>query len=152
MNKAKPVGVGPMDYLALPPGVGQWESYETRDIFATNFITLPPTYIASLGSAIDLGRFSAYTSMATTPNYQLPTQSQYYVAGRDVLRWGGTADPFQVDIDRYVFTPDFDKQLAIVSLAPKSEPHHLSEIPTYLDHVPRSLQELCEAILKGELT
>ncbi|MFA6270713.1 MAG: hypothetical protein WC657_05935 [Candidatus Paceibacterota bacterium] len=151
MPQSKPIGSVPLDWLKIPVDSKPWEVFETQDVFTTNFISLPNDYIATLGSGIDLSNFSAYTSLATTPSYQLPTQSQYYVAGRDVLRWGGKNDPFQVDFDRYVFTPDFSKNIAMVSIAPKSEPHHLSEMPKYLDVVPERLREILEAILKGEL-
>lgn len=153
MNKAIYSGTVPLDFLKLPSGIGNWEKFETEDIFATNFINFPKNYLLTLGSATHHSSYSnVYTSLATTPAYKLPTSSQFYIAGRDVIRWGGPDDPLEIDFDRYVFTPDFTRGVAIVSKAPKTEPHHLSSVPSLINDVPKSWQEIFEAIKKGDLS
>lgn len=147
---AKPLGTVPLDWITLPPGINDWEKYETDDIFSTNFINIPKEHLFTLGSAIHLPNNQTFASLATTPAFKLPTSSQYYVAGRTVVRWGGEEDPLELDFDHYGFTPDRNKGLALVWLAPKSEPHHLSEMPEMLNHIPSSMKQLVDAITKGE--
>jgi hypothetical protein len=150
MNKATFLGTISLDFLKLPPGVEDWETYETEDIFATNFINFPKDYIFTLGSGIHNTYGNMFASLATTPAYSLPTASQYYAAGRDVIRWGGTADHTEIDFDRYIFTPIPGKNFASVSIAPKSEPHHLSTVPNLIEKIPGGWLEMVEAIKKGE--
>lgn len=151
MEKASYIGTISLDLLKLPSGVASWEPYETDDIFATNLITFPHDYLLTIGSAAHPSYTGIFTSLATTPAYQLPTQTQMYVAGRDVIRWGGSTDPHEVDFDRYVFAPIPGKTFASVFKAPKSEPHHLSDVPNLMSSVPKSWQEVFEAIRTGKL-
>lgn len=152
MDKALFSGTVPLDFLKLPQGIDNWEKFETEDIFATNFINFPKNYMLTLGSAGYHSSYqNIYSSLATTPAYELPTSSQFYIAGRDVIRWGGPNDPLEIDFDRYVFTPDFNRSIAIVSKAPKTEPHHLSDVPSLVNDVPDSWKEIFEAIQRGEL-
>lgn len=118
-----------------------------NDIIQQKLINPPPNYFLTVGSGVGC----TGTSLATTPAYPLPTSSQFYLAGRDVLRWGGTRDPYEVDIDHYGFTPDYVRNCAILWKAPKSEPHHLSEVPGLLVNLPHDWKEFCEAILKRQL-
>lgn len=148
-DKAKYLGTVPLDFLTLPGTVGSWETYETEDIFATNFVNFPHDYLRTLGSGISPYK-NLYTSLATTPDFQLPTTSQLYTAGRTVIRWGGSQDPFQVDLDHYLFTPDFSRGVAVVSLAPKSEPHHITDDPELIVQLPDNLRQLVYKIQKGE--
>ena len=148
-DKAKYLGTVPLDFLTLPGTVGNWDTYETEDIFATGFVNFPQDYLRTLGSGMSPYR-NLYNSFATTPSFQLPTTSQFYTAGRTVIRWGGRKDPLQVDLDHYLFTPDFNKGVAVVSLAPKSEPHHITDIPEIIVHLPENLKELVDKIQKGE--
>ncbi len=152
MNKATYMGTVPLDFLKLPGTVTNWQSYETEDIFATNFINFPKDYMLTMGSGISPSYNNIYSSLATTPAYPLPTSSQIYIAGRDVIRWGGTADPLEIDFDRYIFAPIPDKNLASVFKAPKSEPHHISEIPSLVTIIPDEWKEMFEAIQKGLFT
>lgn len=144
------MGTVPLEWLKLPPTVKDWQTYETEDIFATNFINFPHEYMLTLGSGINPTYNGIYSSLATTPAYQLPTSSQIYIAGRDVIRWGGAEDPCEIDFDRYIFTPIPGKEFASVFKAPKSEPHHLSKVPTLINNVSPSMQELFKAIQRGE--
>jgi len=57
-----------------------------------------------------------------------------------------------VDFDRYIFTPIVGKNLASVFKAPKSEPHHLSQVPSLMTTVPKGWEEILEAIQKGLFT
>jgi hypothetical protein len=151
MDKAKYIGTVSLDFLQLPGTVGNWQTYQTEDIFAQNLITMPHDYLFTLGSGIFTPGFSnLMSSLATIPQYRVPTTSQYYVAGRDVIRWGGEKDPLEIDFDRYGFTPDFNKGVAIVWKAPKFEPHHLSEVPEYIKKVPNNLKDLVDSIVKGK--
>ena len=151
MDKAKYIGTAPLDFLQLPGNVGNWQTYETENIFAQNLITVPHNYLYTLGSGIFTPGFSdLITSLATIPNYPLPTTSQFYIAGRDVIRWGGEKDPLEIDFDRYVFTPDFNKGVAVILKAPKFEPHHLSDVHRIIDKVPNNLKDLVDAIVKGK--
>lgn len=152
MNKAKRIGTVPLDFLKLPRYVNNWQTYETEDIFAQNLITMPHNYIFTLGSGIFTPGFSdLMSSLATIPQYPIPATNQYYIAGRDVIRWGGEKDPLEIDFDRYGFTPDFNKGVAVIWKAPKFEPHHLSEMPEYIKNVPDNLKDLVDAIIKGGL-
>lgn len=152
MTKAIYAGIVPLEFLKLPQEIGEWEKYETEDIFATNFINFPKNYLLTLGSATHHSSYNEmYSSLATTPAYQLPTSSQFYVAGRDVIRWGGPEDPLEIDFDRYIFTPDLSRGVAIVSKAPKTEPHHLSNVPSLINYIPKGWQEIFEAIQRGDL-
>ena len=119
-----------------------------EDIIQERLINPPQNYFFTLGSGVN----STMTSLATTPAYYLPTNSQFYLAGRDVFRWGGTADPYEVDIDHYGFTPDYARGAAIVWMAPKSEPHHLSETPQIMNYIPEGWKEICEAILNKQVS
>jgi len=151
MEKASYIGTVPLDLLRLPPEISKWEPYETDDIFATNLITFPNDYLLTIGSTGCPSYSNIFASLATTPAYPLPTQTQMYIAGRDVIRWGGSADPYEIDFDRYVFTPIEGRNFASVFKAPKSEPHHLSEVPNLMNAVPKSWQEIFEAIRRGQL-
>ncbi len=118
-----------------------------EDIIHECFITSPPNYLFTLGSGVS----STMTSLATTPSYYLPTSSQFYLAGRDVFRWGGSSDPHEIDIDHYGFTPDYSRGAAIVFKAPKSELHHLSKMPQMMDYLPPEWKEICVTILNNQL-
>ncbi len=145
MYKATPVGTVSLEFLDRSNSY--WASGTTGDIFTHNLITPPPGYFLTLGSGVA----SYMTSLATTPAYCLPTNSQFYLAGRDVFRWGGTKDPNEVDVDHYGFTPNYAAGAAVMWMAPKSEPHHLSELPQLLTHLPEDWQEFCMAILEKKL-
>lgn len=151
MKKAEPITTVPLDWIKLPEGIQQWEPYETDDIIADSLITMPNDYLLTLGSA---GNYSIekgpMASLATAPAYPLPTNSQFYVAGRDVVRWGGKHDPLEIDFDRYIFTPIPEKNIALVAKAPKSEPHHLSDVPELIEKVPDSWKEIFEAVKRGD--
>lgn len=144
------LGEVPLDWLKVPPKIENWQTYETEDIFATNLITIPNDYLLTLGSGVFTPCPNLYASMATTPAYPLPTSTQMYVAGRDVIRWGGKSDPYEVDFDRYIFTPLSNGESAAVFKAPKSEPHHLSSVPDLISKVPKDWQEMFVAIKNGE--
>jgi hypothetical protein len=146
MNRATFIGTVPLEFL--DKSASNWQAGTIEDIFAASLIAKPQDYLFTLGSGV----YSGATSLATTPRYQLPTNSQIYLAGRDVFRWGGTNDPYEVDFDRYGFTPDYARGAAIVWKAPKSEPHHLSVLPNLMTNIPGDWQEVCKAILRGELT
>lgn len=151
MDRAKYIGTVSLNFLQLPGTVGNWQTYETEDIFAQNLITMPHDYLFTLGSGIFIPGFSdLISSLATIPQYPIPTTSQYYIAGRDVIRWGGEKDPLELDFDRYGFTPDFNKGVAVVWKAPKFEPHHLSEVPGLIDKVPDNFKDLVDAIVTGK--
>jgi hypothetical protein len=143
MNRAQPIGVTSLDFLNR--SASNWRAGITEDIIQERLISLPLNYLFTLGSGV----YSTMTSLATIPAYHLPTTSQFYLAGRDVFRWGGMSDPLEVDIDRYGFTPDYARGAVVCWKAPKSEPHHLSEIPGLLNYVPSDWKEICEAILGG---
>ncbi len=145
MNRAQFIGTISLDFLNN--SASDWIAGTTEDIIQQGLITLPQNYFFTLGSGVQ----STMNSLATTPAYYLPTNSQFYIAGRDVFRWGGTADPYEIDIDHYGFTPDYTRGAAICWRAPKTEPHHLSEIPQLLNFVPQDWIEICGAILKKQL-
>lgn len=145
MHKAAFVGTTSLEFLNR--SASNWMAGTTEDIIADGLIIKPPDYLFTLGSGV----YSWGTSLATTPAYQLPTNSQFYLAGRDIFRWGGTNDPYEVDFDRYGFTPDYTRGAVVVWKAPKSEPHHLSELPQMLNYIPKDWKEICEAILKKQL-
>ncbi|QQS43856.1 hypothetical protein IPM65_07015 [Candidatus Roizmanbacteria bacterium] len=145
VNKATAIGTVPLNFINDTSS--DWDKFLTEDIIEKGYITTPPDYICTLGSGI----CTAMTSLATTPAYPLPTTTQSYYAGRDVLRWGGFKDPHEVDFDRYGFTPDFNKGVAILWKAPKSEPHHLSKVPDILDYLSDSDRDFCKAILEKKL-
>lgn len=149
MDKPIYIGTVSIEFLRLPGTVTNWQPFQTEDIFATNFINFPKNYMLTMGSGISPAYNDIYTSLATTPAYQLPTSTQFYIAGRDVIRWGGTEDPYEIDFDRYVFVPMKDKDFASVFKAPKSEPHHLSQVPGLVNIVPDGWKEIVEAIQKG---
>lgn len=152
MNKAIYAGTVSLDFLKLPSGIVSWEKFETEDIFSTNFINYPSNYLLTIGSATHNHLSNSIrASSATTPAYQLPTSSQFYTAGRDVIRWGGPKDPLEIDFDRYIFTPDFTRGIAIVSRAPKTEPHHLSNVPSLINDVPERWKEIFKAVQSGDL-
>lgn len=151
MDAAIPIGTVSLDWIKLPKDKQPWEAYETEDLFATGLVTAPREYLLTLGSGMVFSP-SLMSSMATTPAYPLRSESQFYIAGRDVIRWGGPDDPYEIDFDRYVFTPLPKRNLALVSKAPKSEPHHISEVPHLLDVVDRNWQEMFKAIMDGTLT
>ncbi len=144
MNKASFVGTISLDFL--DKFANNWTVGTTEDIIDAGLIKKPQYYLFTLGSGVD----SLGTSLATTPPYRLPTHSQIYLAGRDVYRWGGTSDPYEVDFDRYGFTPDYTRGVTILWKAPKSEPHHLSELSQLLIHIPKDCKEICEAVFKGK--
>lgn len=152
MDSAKPIGTISLDWLKLPENTKPWEPFETEDIFATGLVTVPSDYLLTLGSGIFFSPTHTASSMATTPAYPLRSESQMYVAGRDVIRWGGINDPFEIDFDRYIFTPIPDKEIALVSKAPKSELHHFSEAPHLIKNIPDSWQDIFKAIMDGTLT
>ena len=137
MNKATFVGTVPLEFL--DKSATNWRSGTIEDIFADGLITRPQDYLFTLGSGVH----SFGSSLATTPAYQLPTTSQFYLAGRDVFRWGGTNDPNEIDFDRYGFTPDYERSAAIVWKAPKSEPHHFSEVPNLINNIPEDWRVFC---------
>jgi len=145
MNKANYIGTTSLEFLNR--SANNWRAGTIEDIVTEGLITKPNDYLFTLGSGVA----SWMTSLATTPAYPLPTNSQIYLAGRDVFRWGGLNNPYEIDIDHYGFTPDFAKGAAIVWKAPKSEPHHLSEIPELLVYVPNDWKEICEGILNRQL-
>lgn len=148
--KATFIGTVPLDFIILPPNQPEWKPYETEDLIATGVITVPKDYLLTLGSGIFFSPYHTASSLATTPAYKLPSTSQYYVVGRDVIRWGGELDPFEIDWDHYVFTPDFNKGVAIVSKAPKTELHHFSQAPKKLEYIPEKWKGIFEAIQRGE--
>lgn len=150
MQKAKILGTVPLDFIKIPQGLSDWQVYETEDIFATNFINFPHDYLLTVGSAVFNPFRNNYGSLATTPSFEIPTSSQIYIAGRDVLRWGGVNDPSEIDIDHYGFTPDKERKFAYVWKAPKSEAHAVSLLPNYVENVPENWQEMFKAILSGE--
>lgn len=145
MNKASYVGTVPLEFLDRSSS--NWGVAVVDDIIISGLIKQPKDYLLTLGSGV----YSWGSSLATTPAYQLPTNSQYYLAGRDVFRWGGTADPYEIDFDRYGFTPDFTRGAAIVWKAPKSEPHHLTEVPELLTYIPKDWRDIFEAVLDKKL-
>lgn len=149
-QKAVFVGTVPLNFLKIPKNQLDWEPYETEDIILNGIVTVPKNYLLTLGSGIFFSPHHTAASLATTPAYQLPTTSQFYIAGRDVIRWGGELDPYEIDYDHYVFTPDFRRNIAIVSKAPKSELHHFSKTPEKLKFIPKPWKEIFDAIQKGE--
>ena len=118
-----------------------------ENIIIDGYISKPNDHLFTLGSGVA----SWMTSLATTSTYRLPTQSQVYIAGRDVFRWGGVRDPYEIDFDHYEFTPDYNRRVVIIWKAPKSKPHHLSELPQLLVHIPDDWKEICQAILDKKL-
>ncbi len=151
MHKAKYIGTVSLDLIKLAPNQKPWQPYETEDIIASGVVTVPKYYMLTTGSGIFFSPHHTASSLATTPIYRLPTTSQYYVAGRDVIRWGGELDPYEIDYDHYVFTPDFNKGVAIVSMAPKTELHHFSQFPEKIKHIPDNWKGIFEGIRKGDL-
>lgn len=145
MNKAIYIGTAPLEFIN--DSNTHWKAIATEDIIENNLIQRPPEHLFTLGSGIA----TWMNSLATTPAYPLPTQSQFYLAGRDVLRWGGPTDPHEIDIDHYGFTPDFNRGVAVMWKAPKSEPHHLSQLPEYIARIPSEWRDICRAIVEGEL-
>ena len=145
MDKATFIGTVSLEFL--DQSASNWTAGTTEDLISEGLIIKPPDYLFTLGSGVHSG----YTSLATTPAYQLPTNSQFYLAGRDVFRWGGTNDPYEIDFDRYGFTPDYTRGVAIAWKAPKSEPHRFSEAPELRRYIPNDWKEICEAILDKHL-
>lgn len=145
INKANIIGTVPIDFI--DETASDWDKFVTEDIIQSGFITAPSDYLCTLGSGVCCNM----SSLATTSAYQLPTTSQNYYAGRDVFRWGGSKDPYEIDFDRYGLTPDFNRGVAVLWKAPKSEPHHLSEIPEMLNYLPDSEREFCRAVLEKRL-
>lgn len=145
MYQAQFIGTVSFDFLDRSDT--QWRAMTTEDIFQENLISKPSYYLHTLGSGV----YSAMTSLATTPTYHLPTDSQFYLAGRDVFRWGGPSDPYEIDIDHYGFTPDYKRRVTVMWKAPKSEPHHLSEMPNMMNSIPAEWKEIYEAIFKKQL-
>jgi hypothetical protein len=145
MNKAIFVSTVPLKFL--DQSANNWKSGTTEDI-VNGPIMKPKNYLFTLGSGV----YSWGTSFATTPAYELPTNSQFCLAGRDVFRWGGINDPYEIDFDRYGFTPDYSKGVAIVWKAPKSEPHHLSKIPELLLNIPTDWKEICQAVITRNMS
>lgn len=141
MNRATFIGTVYLKFL--DQSANNWIAGTMEDIIAEDIIVKPHDYFFTLGSGI----YSGGTSLATIPAYRLPTNSQFYLAGRDVFRWGGIKDPYEVDFDRYGFTPDYAKGVAVVWKAPKSEPHHLSKLPKLFDHIPNDWREICTSII-----
>lgn len=150
VEKATYIGTVDLDLIKIPPNVSPWESYETNDIIAERIITIPKHYLLTTGSGIYFSPSNTASSLVTTPAYKLPTNSQFYIAGRDVIRWGGELDPYEIDYDHYVFTPDFSRNLAVVSKAPKSEFHHFSRMPEKLNDLSESWKEIFLAIQEGK--
>jgi hypothetical protein len=147
MSTAKFLGTAPLSFLTLPEAVANWQPFPTEDLIIQGYITRPNHYMLTMGSAIHP---SVFASLATTPAYRLPSATQRYIAGRDVIRWGGPDDPHEVDFDRYVFSPFPEKDLAHILKAPKSEPHHLSDVPGLMKIVPDDWKEILEGIRNGE--
>lgn len=145
VSKALFIGTVPLDFL--DHSESDWRAATMQDILQKGYIHPPQNYFFTLGSGVN----STMISLATTPVYYLPTNSQFYLAGRDVFRWGGSADPYEIDIDHYGFSPDYMHDAAVMWRAPKSEPHHLSEMPQMMDHVPDEWREFCESILGKRL-
>ncbi len=145
MNRADYIGTVALQFLDDSDTL--WQPNALEDVFGEELIKRPPNYLFTLGSGVS----SNMVSLATTPAFQLPTNTQFYLAGRDVFRWGGSSDPYEIDFDRYGFTPDYRRGVAIVWKAPKSEPHHLSRYPQMLTFVPPDWKEVCEAILDRKL-
>lgn len=145
MNQAHFMGTVSLEFLDRSQT--DWFAVKIEDIIAEGHISKPNDYLFTLGSGVA----SWMTSLASTPSYTLPTQSQIYTAGRDVFRRGGTDDPYEIDFDRYGFTPDYTRGVAIMWKAPKSEPHHLSELPQLLTKIPEDWQDICQAILNKQL-
>lgn len=145
MDKARIIGTVPLNFL--DHSESNWRVMTMDDIIQERFVTPPPNYFFTLGSGVN----STMTSLATTPAYNLPMSSQFYLAGRDVFRWGGTSDPNEIDIDHYGFTPDYAHGAAVMWMAPKSEPHHLSETPQLFIYIPNDWKEICTAILTKRL-
>lgn len=145
MQRANFIGTISLDFLDRT--ASNWNSFTTDDILTEGIIREPNHHLFTLGSGVQ----SSAISLATTPAFPLPTNSQVYHAGRDVLRWGGTKDPNEIDIDHYGFTPDYKRMVAIVWKSPKSEPHHLSQRPDLLNNLPLHLRELSEEVLNKRL-
>jgi len=147
MSTAKFLCHAPLSFLRLPEAVGNWVPFPTEDLIAQGYISIPNHYMLTMGSAIYPSEFP---SLATTPAYRLPSAAQRYIAGRDVIRWGGPNDPHEVDFDRYVFAPIPDRGIAQIFKAPKSEPHHLSDVPRLMEIGPDDWKEILEGIKNGE--
>ena len=145
MQRANYIGTVALDFL--DNAESNWSAGTTEDIIQQRIITRPPEYMFTLGSGVASWRIS----LATTPAFYLPTNSQFYLAGRHVVRWGGTNDPFEIDLDHYGFTPDFDRGVAVVWKSPKSEPHHLSEMPQMMQYIPEDWKEICTAVIDKKL-
>lgn len=141
MQRANYIGTVSLDFL--DKAESNWGATTMEDIIERGLITKPPEYMFTLGSGVASWR----TSLATTPAFPLPTNSQFYLAGRHVFRRGGANDPFEIDLDHYGFTPDFDRGVAIVWKSPKSEPHHLSEMPQMTQYIPGDWKETCTALI-----
>lgn len=145
MQRANYIGTVSLDFLDKADS--NWGVATMGDIIEQRLITKPAEYMFTVGSGVASWR----NSMATTPAFPLPTTSQFYLAGRHVARWGGTNDPFEIDLDHYGFTPDFNRGVAVVWKSPKSEPHHLSEMPQMMQYVPQEWKEICTAIIDKKL-
>ena len=145
MNKAIFIATAPISLIDNT--ANNWQATTMNDIIKEQYIQIPENYLFTLGSGIS----STIASRATYPSYRLPTGSQYYLAGRDVFRWGGSADPYEIDFDRYGITPDFNRGVAVIWRAPKSEPHHLSEMPHIFKNVPNDWKEICDSIVNKKI-
>ena len=146
MSKADYIGTISIDFIDRSQT--NWLAMPMDDIIQQGLITKAPDYLFTAGSGVA----SWMTSCATTPAYPLPTHSQFYLAGRDVFRWGGLKDPYEIDVDHYGFTPDYEREAVICWKAPKSEPHHLSQMPQLLEIMPDGWKEICSAVIERKLT
>ncbi|MEX0622249.1 MAG: hypothetical protein WD187_04670 [Candidatus Woykebacteria bacterium] len=144
-KKAIYIGTTSLDFLDRY--ASGWNVFSTEDILIEGVIKKPANYFVTLGSGVQ----SDMLSLATTPSFTLPTTSQIYLAGRDVLRWGGTNNPYEIDLDHYGFTPDYTRAAVIVWKDPKSQPHHLSKNPDLIIHYPDHIREICEAVFSKRL-
>lgn len=145
MNQAQFINTISLDFINQSQT--GWKATQLEDIIVDGYIAKPNNYLFTLGSGVA----SWMSSLATTPAYLLPTQSQTYIAGRDVFRWGGTNDPYEIDLDHYGFTHDYNRRIVVMWKAPKSEPHHLSELPQLLEHIPEDWLDICQAVLNKQL-
>lgn len=139
--------VGTIALEVLDKADSNWGAVRMEDVIELGLVKKPPEYMFTLGSGVASWR----TSLATTPAFRLPTNSQFYLAGRHVVRWGGANDPYEIDLDHYGLTPDFNRGVVVVWKSPKSEPHHLSEMPQMMQYVPEGWKEICTAIIDKKL-